>query len=506
MRKVISLACLVPIAILACSPLRADVKLPAIFSDRMVLQCDASVPVWGWAEPGEEVTVAVAGQEAKTKADADGKWSVRLTKLETGGPHVLTVQGKNQLTVNDVLVGEVWLGSGQSNMAMSVNRALNYEQEQAAANLPQLRLFREDSGAADTPQAECKGSWEICTPETVGRFSATAYFFGRELHQALGKPVGLVVSAVGGTPIESWVRASEQRKLSELAGFFTKQDEENGKFDPVEAKARFEKAFARWKEQAAEAKKAGKQPPQAPRDPVALRARKGNTGGLYNGKIAPLVPYAIRGAIWYQGEANSVPGKAEYYQYHLPLLVQDWRAQWGEGDFPFAWVQLPNYSAPGRDWPLVREAMLKTLRLPHTGMAIAIDVGETKDIHPRNKQAVGKRLAMWALGSVYGKPVATSGPLPASHEIRGNEIILSFSHTDGGLVAKDGELTGFEVAGDDKQWHAARARIDGDKVIVSSPDVKQPAAARYAWADDPKCNLYNGAGLPASPFRAGQTE
>jgi len=231
-----------------------------------------------------------------------------------------------------------------------------------------------------------------------------------------------------------------------------------------------------------------------------LNERKGNVGGLFNGKIAPLIPYAIRGALWYQGEANSTPDKAPFYQAQLTLLVNDWRARWGY-DFPFAWVQLPNFGGAGRDWPAVREAMLKTLALKDTGMAITIDIGEEKDIHPKNKQDVGRRLAAWALGTVYGQKVATSGPLPAGHQVRGSEVLLSFKHTDGGLVAKGGELKGFVVAGEDKQWKSARARIEGDKVIVSSADVKQPVAARYAWENWPTCNLYNGAGLPASPFR-----
>jgi sialate O-acetylesterase len=480
---------------------RADVKLPAIFGHHMVLQRDAAVPVWGTAAPGEEVTVVIAGQTVSTTAGADGKWSVKLAKLAAAGPHTLTVKGKNTVTFSDVLVGEVWLGSGQSNMAMTVNRAKDYEQEQAAAKLPQLRMFTESSPNSPIAQFTGKGEWVVCSPETVGRFSATAYFFGRELHQTLNVPVGLINSSVGGTPIESWIAPEAQKASPELKAFFEGQKQAAKDFDPVKAKAKFEQDQAKWKEAAKKAKAEGKPAPKAPRDPVALNERKGNVGGLFNGKIAPLIPYAIRGALWYQGEANTAAEQAPFYAAQLKLLVTDWRARWGY-EFPFAWVQLPNFGAPpGRDWPTVREAMLKTLSLPHTGMAITIDIGEEKDIHPKNKQDVGRRLAAWALGTVDGQKVATSGPLPAGHQVRGSEVRLSFKHADGGLVAKGGELKGFVIAGADKQWKPARARIEGDQVIVSSADVKQPVAARYAWENWPTCNLYNGAGLPASPFR-----
>lgn len=488
------------LTLVAATTAFADVKLPAIFGDHMVLQRETVVPVWGTATPGEEVTVSIAGQTASAKADAAGKWSVKLAKLAAAGPHTLTVKSANTLTFSDVLVGEVWLGSGQSNMAMTVNRAKDFEREQAAAKFPQLRMFTEASGAAGTAQSEGKGSWVVCSPDAVARFSATAYFFGREIHQVLGVPVGLINSSVGGTPIESWIAPEAQKASPELKGFFESARNAKKAADPAQAKAKFEADLAQWQEAAKKAKAEGKPAPRRPQDPAALAERKGNVGGLFNGKIAPLIPYAIRGALWYQGEANSVPEKAQFYEAQLKLLVTDWRKLWGH-EFPFAWVQLPNFGGPGRDWPLVREAMLRTLALPKTGMAITIDIGEEKDIHPKNKQDVGRRLAAWALGTVYRQKVATSGPLPAGHQVRGSEIVLSFKHTDGGLTAKGGELKGFVIAGADKQWKPAQARIEGDKVIISSADVKQPIAARYAWENWPTCNLFNGAGLPASPFR-----
>jgi sialate O-acetylesterase len=464
---------------LAATTALADIKLPAIFSDHMVLQRDAPV----------------------TEAGQDGKWRVSLAPLKAGQPLTLTVTGKNKVVVQDVLAGEVWLCSGQSNMAFRVSSANNFEQEQAAANIPEIRMFTVGAAYGKSPEQDCKGRWEVSSPETVGQFSATAYFFGRELHKALGVPVGLINSSVGGTAIELWASVEAQRSSPELKPLFALTDKANAEFDREAAAARYEKAKAKWKEAAAKAKAAGEPVPRAPQDPVALHDRKSAVGPLFNGMIAPLVPYRIRGALWYQGEANSLPEKARFYQYQLPVLIQDWRARWGEGNFPFAWVQLPNFKSPQRNFPMVREGMLKSLRVPKTGMAVAIDIGDPDNIHPKNKQEVGRRLAMWARGAVYGQKVATSGPLPAGCKFAGGEATVSFTHTDGGLVAKGGELQGFTIADAGKNWVKAQARIAGDKVIVSSPDVKSPVAVRYAWADNPECNLYNGAGLPASPFR-----
>jgi sialate O-acetylesterase len=295
----------------------------------------------------------------------------------------------------------------------------------------------------------------------------------------------------------------------EFKAMFERWEKMQAAWDPEKAKAQYEKQFAAWKEQMKTAKKEeGKQPPRAPRKPEEPRLATHRPGNLFNGKIAPLIPYAIRGAIWYQGEANAGSAEASrLYATQMPLLVGDWRARWGQGDFPFAWVQLPNFKKRATDpgapstWAMNRESMLKALATPNTGMAITIDVGEENDIHPKNKQDVGKRLAMWALAKVYDQKVASSGPLPAGHKIAGGEVTLSFTHTDGGLVAKGGELKGFAIAGADKKWYWATAKIAGETVVVSSPDVKEPVTVRYAWGDNPECNLYNGAGIPASPFR-----
>jgi sialate O-acetylesterase len=349
-------------------------------------------------------------------------------------------------------------------------------------------------------KADAGGKWAVCSPDTVGGFSATLYFFGREIQRELKVPVGLINSSVGGTPIESWIAAGAQGQVPELKKTITAAPKETGA-EVAAQKAAYQKQLARWKDLAAKAKKEGKAAPPRPRDPVQERKNKGGSGGLFNGKIAPLVPFALRGVLWYQGEANTHPDKGSLYQYQLPLLVTDWRKRWDE-ELPFAWVQLPDFDRPGEGWSLVREAMLKSLRLPKTGMAITTDIGDAKDIHPKNKQDVGRRLSLWALGTVYGVKVpATSGPLPGGHEIKDDKIIVSFKHADGGLTARDGELKGFAIAGADKNWKPAKAVVDGDKVIVSSTEVPKPVAVRYGWASIAASNLYNGAGLPASPFR-----
>lgn len=482
-----------------------ELKLAAVFSDHMVLQRDKPAPIWGWADPGEKITVEFGGQKQSTVAAADGRWQVKLGAMEASAESrslvVRSEKPDREAEVSDVLVGEVWLGSGQSNMAMAVNRAKDFEAEKAEAKFPLIRMFKEESAASATAQADSKGKWAVCSPETVAGYSATLYFFGRELHRELNVPVGLINSSVGGTPIESWIAEDSQAKVPELKDLVEAQAKAAAAIDEATMKANYEKQLAGWKTQAEKARKDGTKAPRRPTDPLESIRRKGNSGGLFNGKIAPLIPYAIRGVVWYQGEANAAPGKGAYYRYQLPLLVNDWRARWGE-ELPFAWVQLPNIGRGGEGWSLVREAMLKTLSLPKTGMAITVDIGETKDIHPKNKQDVGRRLALWALGDVYGKTIpATSGPLPAEHKVSGDSITVTFLHADGGLVAKGGELKGFFVAGEDQQWKPAEARIVGKTVVVSNAEVSGPVAVRYAWSADPDCNLFNEVGLPASPFR-----
>ena len=494
------------VLVLPVATAQADVRLPAVFSDHMVLQREAAASVWGWADAGEDVSVTVGPAAASAKAGADGRWAVRLEKLPAAaaGPLAMTVRGKNKLTVNDVLVGEVWLCSGQSNMAMQVSRARDADEERGAATFPQVRMFTVGRNPQRTPQADCEGRWVVCSPEAVGAFSATAYFFGRELHRAVGVPVGLINSSYGGTDIAAWTSEAAQLPVPELKAQLDDWARRDQAYDQSAAQAAYEKQASAWREAATAARAGGKRPPRQPQRPVRPGLSQNHPANLFNGMIAPVLPYTIRGAIWYQGEANTRDEAGGLlYRKQLPLLVRDWRARWGY-DFPVGFVQLPNFTRRGEGWPLVREAMLLTLdAVPDTGMAITIDVGDPNDIHPANKQDVGRRLAMWALASVYGKTdVAASGPLPAGHEVRGGEVVVAFKHAHGGLAARGGgPLKGFTVAGEDGRFVPAAVRIDGERVVVSSPDVAKPAAVRYAWQDNPDCNLTNGAGLPASPFR-----
>jgi sialate O-acetylesterase len=482
----------------------AELRLHAVFSDHMVLQRDKAVAVWGWADADEEVSVEFAGQKKAAKADASGKWFLRLDPLTASAEsRKLTATGKDgrKAEVADVLVGDVWLGSGQSNMAMTVNRAKDFEQEKAAATFPLIRHFKEESAGAASAQSQAKGKWLTCTPDNVGGFSATLYFFGRAIHREIGVPIGLINTSVGGTPIEAWIAPEIQESQPALKAALEAQSTANPKIDPEKAKADHAKALEKFKAAKAKALAEGTKAPRPPRNAAGVSERKSSYGQLFNGKVAPLVPYTLKGMLWYQGEANSSDTRAPLYVHQLSALVTDWRARWGE-ELPFAWVQLPNFSRPGEGWPLMREAMLKTLSLPKTGMAVTIDIGEAKDIHPKNKQEVGRRLSLWALSTVYGRKVAAaSGPLPAGHEIKGAEVVVTLTHAEG-LKTRDGApVKGFQLAGTDKQWKPAAARIDGAKLVVTSAEVAAPVALRYAWLDFPETNLVNSADLPASPFR-----
>lgn len=500
-------------AALACAAAtsRAEVRLPSIFSDHMVLQRDAKVPVWGWADPSEAVTVTIGDQTKSVTADAQGKWRVDLANL--AGGDTMTVKGKNTITIKDVLVGEVWLCSGQSNMGMTVSGSKDFDKEKAdAANYPKLRMFKVQNSSQPKPQDECKGSWTVCSPETVGGFSAAAYFFGREVHKALGVPMGLINSSWGGTAIEAWTSLEGQSKLKDYAQIaepWAKRDA--APWDEAKAMAQYQKQLAAWKAASAKAKAENKKAPSMPQKPVQPILSQNHPANLYNGMIQPLIPFAINGAIWYQGEANA--GRlGGIYGEQLTALIKDWRTRWGY-DFPFGWVQLPDFMAPQKEvveqtgWVLVREGMLKTLRVPKTGMAVTLGLGEADNIHPKNKQEVGRRLAQWALADVYKmKDVVASGPLPVRCTPQDGSIVVSFKYANGGLVAKDGELKGFAIAGADKKWVKAEAKIVKETVVVSSPEVAKPVAVRYAWANNPVFNLYNGAGLPATPFRSDNWE
>jgi len=509
----VSLASMALVNVVPVNVARADVILPSVFSDHMVLQRQVSIPVWGWADPGEQVTVTLGDQQATATAGADGKWAVTLGGCAGGGPLVLVAKGNNTVQVENVLVGEVWLCSGQSNMAMSVSRSADFAAEQTAADYPQIRMFTVNRATAETPQDQCQGTWQVCTPETVGGFSATAYFFGRELHQQLQVPIGLINSSWGGTPVQAWTALAAQEALPELRPMLDSWDQQIANYNAETATTRYEKQLAAWQDQAKQAKQSGKESPRRPQAPVDPRQSPHRPASLYNGMIEPLAPFALRGAIWYQGESNAGGSAAGLYGLQLRTMIANWRQRWGQGEFPFLWVQLPNFRAAQQapvetsGWVIVQEQMRKTLAVPNTGMAITIDVGEADDIHPKNKQDVGKRLALWALGTTYGKQLVHSGPLSQSMSVQDGKIAVRFEHVGEGLKTIGEVVKGFAIAGEDRQFVFAEARIAGpDTVVVSSPDVARPVAVRYAWAANPDANLFNSAGLPASPFRTDDWE
>jgi sialate O-acetylesterase len=487
--------------------LRADVKLPAILGPNMVLQCDQPLPIWGWAEAGEKVTVECSGQHVETTAGANGTWRVTLAPLPAGGPVTMTVSGHNRLVLENILVGEVWLCSGQSNMTLRVDQADRAKEEIAAAKFPKIRLFTVKRAVAESgPQADCQGKWEECSPRTVGTFTAVGYYFGRDLFQSLGRPVGLIHSSWGGTKAEAWTPRTALVADAVLQPIVRHWADEMAAFP--QKKADFDrdhvKLEAEWKLAVEKAEAEGRMPPAQP-----LLRTGPNTqyapSGLYNAMIAPLATVGLRGVIWYQGEANV--GAPQQYQRLFPALITSWRAAWNRPDLPFLFVQLPNLARqaePSKSgWAEMREAQLKTLALPNTGMAVTIDVGDPKNLHPTHKQPVGHRLALVAETLVYHhESEGGLSPLPAGSEAQGNSIRVKFKPANSGLMASDGKpLRGFVIAGSDKKFVPADATIEGDTVIVQSDSVAQPVAVRYAWADNPDCNLANRAGLPASPFR-----
>lgn len=501
LRVVKRISAVLAVAAIIAHPVQAELSVASVFGKSMVLQRDMAAPVWGKATPGGQVTVRIADQAHQVQTGADGKWRAHLDAMPAGGPYTMTIEADgDSITLDDVLVGEVWVCSGQSNMQWSVNVSMNAAEEVASANHPRLRLYSVERKTAQEPQESCVGAWQICTPETVPGFSAVAYFFGRTLHHELDVPIGLIHTSWGGTPAESW---TTRETIEADYPALVERWEHAIKVYP-EAKAEYDRKMEERNKALEKARLEGTPeppmiwPPQGPDSP-------GRPASLYNAMIHPLVPYAIRGAIWYQGESNA--DRAYQYRRLFPAMIKDWRQAWGQGDFPFYFVQLANYTARSEQpkatdaWAELREAQLMTLALPATGMAVIIDIGDANDIHPKNKQDVGVRLALIALAKSYGKEIAYSGPIYSGMEARGSEIVLRFDHADGGLVAKDGPLVGFAVAGDDQVWAWADARIEGDTVVVNTPNVPTPVAVRYAWQANPACNLYNGAGLPASPFR-----
>jgi sialate O-acetylesterase len=633
---------------------RADVRLPALIGDNMVVQQGVVARVWGWAEPGEQVTVSMAGKSAKAKADAKGRWEARIGPFKAGGPFEMRIEGKNAVVLKNVLVGEVWLGSGQSNMEWPLQNAAHGGDEVARANHPEIHLFTVTKATSLEPRDDVRGRWVVCTPENAATFSAVAYFFGRELSEKLKVPVGLIHSSWGGTPAEAWTSRAALAAIPELRPMTDALD--RASVNLPEARHAYEAAQAKWEQEhflqdpgnkgldlgyaGADFSEAGWQTMRLPqfwetaglvidgavwfrksvdlpasweghdltlnlgpvddfdvtyfngtkvgatgsetpnfymvprkytipgalvhggRNVIAVRVfdhyGQGGFGGgatdmtlsaagappialagdwlykvemgvepikvdfstqpiapagvgnpntptvLYNAMLAPLTPYTIRGAIWYQGESNA--DRARQYQTLFPAMIRDWRAAWGAGSFPFLFVQLANFQArktePGDShWAELREAQTMTLREPATGMAVIIDIGEASDIHPKNKQDVGHRLALWALAKTYGQSGEFSGPLFESFAVEGNKVRVRFTHAEGLRTVDGGPVQGFAIAGADGKFVWADAKLDGKTVLVWSDAVPQPVAVRYGWADNPAVNFTNGAGLPASPFR-----
>ena len=496
--------------------LRAELKLPAIFGDHMVLQQNQSDPVWGWDAPGTKITVSFAGQNYSTVAGADGKWSVKLAPVPANAtPQTLTVTGSTQRELQDVLIGEVWLCSGQSNMEMGVGMVQDGAKEIAAANFPNIRLMMVPNLWRPQPEADMAGTWKICTPENIAAggwsgFSAAGYFFGRELHRKLNVPVGLIDADWGGTRIESWTPPEGFAAVPALSSLNLAVQLGDPRSPAHKQKLeQFLDETEKWLTSARTALTDSALVPTMPAYPQELLPPHDlqNSTALYNGMIHPVQPFGIRGAIWYQGEANN--GEGMLYTEKMKALVGGWRQLWGEGDFPFYFVQIApfNYGNNPEQLSELWEGQTAAAKeIPNAGMAVINDIGNLQDIHPKNKQEVGRRLALLALAQTYGqKDVVSSGPTFQSLSIEGGTLRVRFDHADGGLASRDGQsLNWFEIIdADDGGFVKAEARIDGASVVLSSPTVRHPAAMRFAWHQLAEPNLMNGAGLPAGAFRAG---
>jgi len=498
---------LAALSILVGLNLQAEVKLPSIFGSHMVLQRDHANPVWGWAAGGEKVTVSIAGQSHVTTAGKDGAWRVKLQPLKVNATgQTLTIKGSNTIQFSDVLVGEVWICSGQSNMAWSVDRAYDPDLESLTAKFPNIRLISVPQVGTQEPQKDFEGEWMAATPDTVKSFSAVGYFFGRTLHQALGVPIGLIDNAWGGSAAEAWVRRDRLAKLPAAKPFMEQWEQTEATYDHDKVTTKFNAQLEKWKTAAEVARKAGKPMPRRPRNPRNPLTGQHRPGNLYNGVLKPTIGYGIRGAIWYQGESNS--GRAKAYRDVFPLMIQNWRYEWGQGDFPFYWVQLADFrdekTEPADDnWAELREAQTMTMdRLKNTGEAVIIDVGEGRDIHPRDKQTVAKRLARWALAKDYGVDIVHQSPRYRSMEIKGDKAVITFDHVGAGLYSFDvRDPKGFAVCGEDKKFVWANARIAGKNQVVVWAEGVTPTQVRYAWAVNPVCTLMSREGLPATPFR-----
>ena len=469
----------------------ADVQLPGIISDHMLLQRDMPARIFGKAQPGEAVTVAFRGQTVQTITDPSGRWEVWMQPLSPGAPATMTITGTNTITIADVLVGDVWIGSGQSNMQWAVRQSDNPDAEIAAAKFPQIRLFYVPRKTSAVPVDDVDAKWVVCSPETISEFSAVLYYFGRQMHQDLKVPMGLIHSSWGGTPIASWISGPSLVGNTRLEPFLSYWQNAIRLF-PVN-QARFELALKKWEASGSQGPRPG-----APLGPGHAH----EPTSLYNAMIAPLAKYTIKGALWYQGETEAGRAQGHIYGEALMTLVQDWRRAFAQGDFPFYWVQLANYANAAKNghWMRVQEGQVKATALRNTGVAIINDIGTPKDIHPRNKQDVGWRLAMLA---------QSRGGSPQYRQFTrdGTAIRIWFENAGKTLKTRgDGMLSGFQIAGSDGKYVPATARIDGATVVVSSPDVPVPQSVRYAWDYNPDANLVGATGLPVSAFRTDEND
>jgi sialate O-acetylesterase len=497
------------LGLLFALPVQSEVRLSDVFSDHMVIQRDKPIFVWGWAEPGETVTVSFHGESGTATAGADGSWVVPFDPIPAGGgPYSLTASGSSEVHINDILMGDVYLASGQSNMEWKVLHSNDSAKEIANSYNPNIRLLQIPNRASTYMRAGFDADWEICAPEAVLRFSAVAYFFGKDLYEEFKIPIGLIHASWGGTTVETWISGrSDAAKTSPT--FQALKDQ----WDPVfESHAteilQYYNAMGDWLEEAYHGMGGGSSIPpfaQPPKTPLDLTVFPSAPILCWNEMVAPLWRTGLAGAIWYQGESNV--NRAYNYRDLFPTLIEDWREIFGQPRLPFFFVQLANYTAqveqPGDSaWAELRESQMSALELTHTGMAVTIDIGEAGDIHPRDKQTVGKRLALAAKKVVYEQNIIHSGPIYRSMKKDGASIVLSFNFVGDGLTMSNNQtLSGFQIAGDDRKWRWAQAKINGNQVEVWHTQISNPVAVRYGWANNPDCNLYNKEGLPASPFR-----
>ena len=506
MKNTLRFLFVVVVVALGTAGARANVSLPDVVSDGMVLQQNQKVPIWGKADPGEAVTVRFAGQARSTTAGSDGEWLIKLDPMKANAtPATMTISGRNSIELKNILVGEVWLVAGQSNMQRLLSETDNGEAAIAAADHPLIRLFNVSRQVAFKHAPPPVGRWQASSPQSVKEFSAAGYYFGVELEKELHVPIGLINSSYGGSQAEAWTPVEFLNASADLKPTVERTkiwDEERAR-----VRVEYDEAIKKWRADADKAKAAGARPSPSPAVPDALREYR-IASSIYDGMIEPLMPFYIRGAIWYQGESNEA--RAQQYEILLPTMIKAWRERWGEGDFPFGIVQLPNYRDPKPEpadepWSHIREAQRRTaVTTPNTGLIVTIDIGEAHDIHPKNKLEVGKRMARWAMVDVYRRKMTKSGPMFRQARPSGSKMVITFDEAGGGLRVRDGtELSEFAIAGDDRKWYWANAKIVGkDTVQVWSDSVKKPLAVRYAFNNNPRHpNLTNETGLPAAPFR-----